>query len=146
MKFKVNLGRDKRESRRTFPGIRDNELNSSTIPPKTGRVVTLNLTVPILIYNRLSGPWGQWQCGHEKVKKNLQCWVRSRAAEGCRFSSHFCVETDCEAHSASCTMSTEAFPGKRRPSIRLDRLPFLSTGTANMLDHVPTSPKGVHGP
>ena len=41
LKFKVNLGRDKRESRRPFPGIRDNELNPSTIPPKTGRVVTL---------------------------------------------------------------------------------------------------------
>ena len=43
LKFKVNLGRDKRESRRPFPGIRDNELNSSTIPPKTGRVVSLTL-------------------------------------------------------------------------------------------------------
>ena len=41
LKFKDNLGRDKRESKRPFPGIRDNELNSSTIPPKTGRVVTL---------------------------------------------------------------------------------------------------------
>ena len=41
LKFKVNLGRDKRESRRPFPGIWDNELNSSTIPPKTGWVVTL---------------------------------------------------------------------------------------------------------
>ena len=41
LKFKLNLGRDKRESRRPFRGIRDNELNSCTIPPKTGRVVTL---------------------------------------------------------------------------------------------------------
>ena len=47
MKFKVNLGRDKREARRPFPGIRDNELNSSTIPPKTGRVVTLVLLIAI---------------------------------------------------------------------------------------------------
>ena len=45
LKFKVNLGRDKRESRRPFPGIRDNE--HSTIPPKTGRVVTLISTKAI---------------------------------------------------------------------------------------------------
>ena len=41
LKYKINVGRDKRQSRRPSPGIRDNELNSGTIPPKTGRVATL---------------------------------------------------------------------------------------------------------
>ena len=67
LKFKVNLGRDKRESRRPFPGIRDNELNPSTIPPKTGRVVTL-LPSLYLRHSSFSNPSVAWPTSQFNLK------------------------------------------------------------------------------
>ena len=64
-----------KESRRPFPGIRDNELNSSTIPPKTGRVVTLISTL-IMIKFILPG-----LCGGIRNMSNPFCYKTSESLD-----------------------------------------------------------------